>query len=131
MAVVVPFNTAWREYLNLPPGTSNGSASFNGAWIDTRKAREALIHFAWTAVAATNSVFTIQGSEDPSVSDTTAVTLTPTVIHGNGAVLTLGATASAAIALVEYIPSFMRIVYTRTAGGGANQLSIWIMGRAT
>jgi hypothetical protein len=131
MAVVQPFNSQWRDYLNIAPGSTNGSASFNAAWIDARKAREMFVHFAWTAVASTNAVFTIQGSEDPSLLDATAVTLTPTVIHGNAASLTLGATASAAIAMIEYIPSYMRVVYTRTAGGGANQLSVYLMGRAT
>jgi len=124
MAVVQPFVSQWRQYLS----NQDGSTSFNAGWIDTRKCRELVAHVSWTAIAATAGTLALQGSEDDSLSSTTAVTLTATVTHG---AQPTGGTAGSLILVVEYIPSFVRLIYTRTGGGGANQFTAWIMGRAT
>jgi hypothetical protein len=69
----------------------------------------------------------VQGTEDPSASVLSAVTLTPSQV--NGAQPT-GGTAGAILLFYEFVPSFVRIQYTPSGGGTTNQFSVFAMGRA-
>lgn len=123
MAVVLPFNNAWREYVV----DQDGSASFTADVMETRKVRILLVNVAWTAIASTAGTLSVQGTEDPANASTSWVTLTAS--QTNGAQPSAG-TAGAILLAYEFVPTWTRLVYTRSAGGGAAQFDAWCMGRS-
>jgi len=121
MAVVLPFNTKWPEYMV----DQSGAASFQGNWIEVRKSKAIFMHVAWTAIASTAGTLSLDGSEDPTL--TSIVPLTATATHG---AQPSGGTAGQLIIVLENPPSFVRLNYVRSAGGGAAQFDAWAQGRS-
>lgn len=131
MAVVQPFNSQWRQYLQNQAGTAN----FNGGWIDTRKCKTLFVHVAYTSAANTGAAFGVQGTEDDSltnfvqvVPDKTWINTGASVTITNGTAPIPSATAGSTMMFIENVPSFTRLNYVVTTGGST--LNVWIVGRA-
>lgn len=107
----------------------DGSATWQGAWKDCSKSHCVSFTVTWTAVASTAGTLSLQGTDDPAKAATSLVTLTLPTTHG--AWPTVAATASTALAIIENPPRFVRVVYTRSAGGGAGQFNTYVSARAT
>lgn len=107
--------------LKLAP--QSGAASWVSAWIPVSQDgwRLASLTVAWGAVAATAGALSIEGTDDPG--GTAAVPLTVATSHGTWP--TVGATASAALVVLTNCPGWIRVRYTRTAGGGADQFQTY------
>lgn len=148
MAVAVPqekliVNLTGKFYMD---GFS-GLASFTGRWIDTAMLSCISFNIWWTAVAATAGTLAIQASNDmtmgvdpnasgPTAESITTLTLTaPTGgstlgVHGNSGSLAVGASASSVVIIMEKLPKFLRVSYTRSAGGGSGQFFGSVYGKS-
>jgi hypothetical protein len=120
----------------------DGRFNFNGRWIDTEKLSYLTFNIWWSAVALTNGTLAIQGSndltkgKDPNDAvagnppdDETVTALTPHVVHGNSASLTVSTTASRVIVVVDKLPKLCRVSYTASAGGASGQFFSKAFGR--
>ena len=105
----------------------NGSmlANILGPWIDCADVVCMGFHAEWAAFAATSGTLSIQGSNDPT--QTKFQEMTISVSHGTWP--TVGATAAGAIVLIQNPPHWLRLKYTRVAGGTTNQMQAWAFGR--
>ncbi len=106
--------------------TFSGLATWQSNWVELATPKEILTYnIAWTAVAATDGLITLEGTNDPAKASTSIVTFTTANLTLWGTGFTVSTTAGKTFASVEGAPHFARMVYTRTAGGGAGQFSLW------
>ena len=132
MSVVVPQNPKDDAYL---VGKS-GLATFNGPWFDASLCKSLTFQLSWTAVAATDGTLSCEGTNDPAQAAVNVVTLAVGVVNVGASIEpqgtwpTVGATASKAQLKIVDPPHFVRVSYTRIAGGGAGQFSGFAFGRS-
>lgn len=107
----------------------SGSSTWQSGWFDCSKSHCVSFTVSWTAVALTAGTLSLQGTDDPTKAATSVVTLTLSTTHGTWP--TVSTTASAGLAIIENAPRFVRVVFTSTAGGGANQFNVFVGARAT
>ena len=112
----------------------SGLATFYGPWVDCSKARSMSFNLAWTAVAATAGTLSIEGTNDDAqavtgTAGTNVTTLTIGTYHGTYP--TVSTSAANCMVIVEPCPKWVRIVYTRSAGGGAGQFTGRVFGRSS
>ena len=124
MSVVVPQNPKDDAYLVGQTGLS----SWQGPWFDASLCHELGFTVAWTAVAATNGTLYIEGTDDPDKGALNVVPLTISTSHGTWP--TVAAIAGNAMVRVSNPPHFIRLGYTRIAGGGAAQFKAFCHGRS-
>lgn len=130
MSVVVPQNPKDEAYaVNV-----SGAATWHGPWFDASLCASLTFNVSWSAVAATDGALSIEATNDPAQAAANVVTLladnTLTNVQVNGT-LTVSTTASKALITVTRPSHFVRVSYTRTAGGGANQFQVFVHGRST
>lgn len=132
MAVVMPFNSSWSQYVVTNPGTS----SFQAPWIDTRKCRTLFVHVSYASAVNSGASVNLKGTEDQTTN--AFVTLVPTTAwqqSGSAVTITNGAapipssSAGSLMLFYEYVPSYCSLVYIVASGGGA--LQVWIAGKST
>lgn len=109
------------EALNRTLDAQSGLSSWTSAWVRVGKAGYRCISWttAWAAVAATSGTLSFEGTDDPT--QTSVVALTPTVTHGTYP--TVGTAAAAALVVLANCPGWVRMRYTRAAGGAAGQFT--------
>lgn len=102
-----------------------GAASFDTGWVPVgaNGFRNITFTAAWTAVALTAGVLSLEGTDDPAQASTSAVPLTLTATHGTWP--NVGTAAGNAMVGVSDAPAFVRLKYVRSAGGGAGQFNVW------
>ena len=83
--------------------------------------RVASLTIGWAAVLATAGVLSVEGSDDPSF--TAWVPLTVAASHGTWPNVAAG--ASSAMVVLSNCPGYLRLKYTRSAGGAADQFSVY------
>lgn len=110
-------------YASQPLASQSGAASFTSDPIPVAKSGFSRLSLTilWAAVAATAGVLSLEGTDDPT--QTTWVPLTITTYHGTWP--NVAATASQALVVLSDCPAFVRIRYTRSAGGGAAQFNAY------
>lgn len=101
-------------------------ASFNGPWIDVGDYNTVEFHAEWTAVAATDGTLSIEGTLDKASINPQPLTIG--TFHG--AWPTVGVTADKTIVIIEKPPRFVRLVYTRVAGGALAQFLCRVFAKA-
>ena len=121
------------------------AASFVGPWIDCRMLSAKRLGFtaSWTAVALTDGEFYVEGTDDPRAEidkirgTSTAIGVKRTIPSGSfdGSEATAadkGITPNANAGNFQLnltdVPAFVRLGYTRDAGGGAAQLQVMASG---
>jgi len=109
------------ESYNVTLSAQSGLASWSTPWIPVGVGgwRDLSVTLAWSAVASTSGTLSVEGTDDPT--GTIAVPLTVDVAHG--AWPTVGATADKSLVVLSDCPGYVRVVYTRSAGGGAGQFT--------
>lgn len=109
---------------NTQLASQSGLASWSSAWLAVGSAGYRMLSstIAWSAVAATAGVITFEGSDDPA--HAAPVTLTIDKTHGDD-ISAVGASAGEAVVVLADCPGWVRIVYTRSAGGGAGQFTMF------
>jgi len=125
MAVVQPFNSRYAAYFGVTGG--DGSGDIAGPWCDFSKSKVLIANIGWGVATSTAGTLALRGSEDPALSALSITTLTPTVVHG--AQPSAGTAGSIILVCVDH-PSFVQLIYTRSAGGAANQFFAWLHGRS-
>ena len=112
-----------QSKLDLIPAKS-GLANWTSDWIPVASGgyRMASLQVNWTAVAATNGTLSVEGTNDASKTVVTSLTID----KSHGTYPTVGATASSAMVNVSDCPGWIRVKYTRVAGGGAGQFTGFI-----
>ena len=105
----------------------NGSmaADILGPWMDCADVVCMGFHAEWAAFAATSGTLSIQGTNDPTQVKFQEMTIA--VSHGTFP--TVAAAAAGAIVLVQNPPHWVRLKYTRVAGGTTAQMQAWAFGR--
>ena len=121
------------------------AASFVGPWIDCSNLGNKRLDFtaSWTAVALTDGDFYLEGSGDPRAEidkirgTSTAIAVPRTIPDGSfdgeqasvsGKLITINANAGEFQINLTDVPAFIRLGYTRRAGGGAAQLQVMASG---
>jgi hypothetical protein len=141
MSTILPKSAGNPKYIF----NQSGLASFNGGWIDCAGISSLSINVWWSAVAATAGTFAFESSDDmsegqapnPAAGSIVQLTLTTpsagttTGFHGNAGSFSAGAAASSFMAILARPPRLVRITYTRSAGGGADQFNAAWHGRAS
>ncbi len=136
-----------QSQADLLPATT-GLASWVSPFVDCTYCHQISFTIAWTAVAATAGTLTIEGTDDPTQANslyshsyayaqvaadftagTNVVPLTITTTHGTYP--TVSTSAANAMVILENPPRFVRVKYTRSAGGGAAQFTVLASARAT
>lgn len=98
-----------------------------GSWVSDPIAvgaagfRVASLTLSWGAVASTAGVLAAEGTDDPTFA--TWVPLTVSVTHGTWP--NVAAVAANAMVVLSNCPGFVRLKYTRSAGGGADQFNVY------
>lgn len=107
----------------------DGSATWVSRWIEL-SSPASIISFliTWTAVAATVGVLTVEVTNDPAQASTSVVTLTTASLTLWGTGFVPDASAGKTWLSLEALPRFVRVKYTRSAGGGAAQFSLFTFG---
>ena len=100
-------------------------ADVQGEWLDCDTVVAIAFHVEWSAFAATDGTLSIEGTNDPTQTKFQALTIN--VSHGTFP--TAGATAAGAIVILQNPPRFVRLKYTRTAGGTTGQMNAWVEAR--
>ena len=111
----------------------SGAASWYGPWFDCATCHQIGFTVSWSAVAATAGTLAIEGTDDTSqavagAGGANVVTLTVSTSHGTFP--TVGTTAANAMVRLENPPHWVRLKYTRSAGGGASQFQAFAHGRS-
>lgn len=108
---------------NQALAAQSGLADWQSEWIPVAAAnfRRASFTLAWTLVAATSGTLAFEGTDDPAKAAANVVTLTIATSHGTYP--TVGAAAANALVVLDNCPGYVRVKYTRAAGGGAGQFS--------
>jgi hypothetical protein len=75
----------------------------------------------WSAVASTAGALSFEGTDDP----TQAGYVPLTVASSHGTWPNVGATASSMMVVLSNCPGYVRLKYTRSAGGGAGQFKVY------
>lgn len=124
-----------NDLLVVSAGGSNpsgmaGAGTMTSRWLDMLEMHMCSFNIAWTNVAATAGTISFEGTNDPAQASTSIVTLTPTVILGNGGVLTTIAAASVVIVNFSELPRFVRYKNVQTAGGAVGQFSGWFIAKS-
>lgn len=122
MSGVKPWARADEHYIE--DGDMDGDIT--GAWLDCSDVVCAGFHVEWSAFALTAGTLSVEGTNDPT--QVAFQTMTISVSHGTFP--TVGATAAGAIVLVQNPPRFVRLKYTRTAGGTMDQMNAWTNSRS-
>ena len=130
MATTIPDSYSDPIYLS---GVS-GLATFYGAWVDCSFLKQIGFTLSWTAVAATAGVLSVEGTDDAAqavagAGGTNVVAITVATATG-GTWPNVSTGAANAMVRFENPPRYIRIIYTRTAGGGAGQFSGFAHGRS-
>lgn len=106
-----------------------GLASFSGPWVRCDYLHRVSFTVSWTAVAATAGTLSLEGTDYPidrpelgAVPATAIVPLTITAFHGTWPAV--AAIAAVGLVIAENLPRWVRLTYTRSAGGGAAQFDI-------
>ncbi len=132
MSVVVPQNPQDIAYL----ANKSGLATFSGPWFDASLCKSVSFQLAWSAVAATNGTLSIEGTNDSAEAAADIVTIAVAAagigasVEFQGTWPTVGAIAANALVTLRDPPHFVRVSYTRVAGGGANQFQGFAFGRS-
>jgi hypothetical protein len=108
-----------RQVLTAQSGTGDWATS----WIPVGAAgfRNASLTAKWAAAGSTSGTLSIEGTDDPL--GVVAVALTIDKSHGTYP--TVGATASQGLVALSNCPGFIRMKYTRAAGGAASQFDVY------
>ena len=111
----------------------SGLATWYGPWVNAEQYKQYGFTISWTAVASTDGTLSFQGTDDPAqavagAGGTNVVTLTVSAPAG-GTFPTVGAAAANCMVRFENPSHFIRVIYTRVAGGGANQFQAFTHGR--
>lgn len=112
----------------------SGLATWRSEWVHITKPRCILTWLiAWTAFAATAGTITLEGTNDPlsavsGAAGNNVFTLTTASLPLWGTGFTPDANAGRTWVALEGCPNYVRMVYTRSAGGGVDQFSYWIFG---
>jgi hypothetical protein len=121
--VVIAKDQEINDYL----AGQDGSATFNGAWIDTKGFSLLSFNIAWTAVAATSGTLSFDATNDPAKASTSIISsVTVSTIEGNSGALTVSTSAGVVGVNFSRLFRFMRLTYTRSAGGGASQFNAFV-----
>ena len=109
--------------------TKNGTADWQTLWLDFWALQLAQFQVSWTAVAATAGTLQLQGTNDQAQAAGSILSFDNSLLTwwGNGP--TVAATASTTMLAVASPMRFHRLIYTRGAGGGADQFTIACIGR--
>jgi len=132
MSVTVPKNPKDDAYLY----NKSGSATFNGPWFDASECKSVVFQLSWSAFAATDGTLSCEGTNDPAQAAGNQVTLAVGVVNVGASIEpqgtwpTVGATASKCTLKIVDPPHFVRISYTRIAGGTTNQFQGFAFGRS-
>lgn len=107
------------------------SADVVGDWVDTLAFDEIVFHVKWTAVGGTDGGFFLDGSNFDDKSGVLALT---TYAESSGSSISNSSVAGRTMIFGGRsdsipLPRFVRLRYARNAGGGANQLSVGVVGR--
>lgn len=100
-----------------------GTTSFASDWLPVAAAgyRNASFTLAWSEAASTAGTLSFEGTDDPSQ----AVYAPLTIATKHGTFPAVGATADKALVALSNCPGWVRLVYTRSGGGGANQFNAY------
>lgn len=104
----------------------SGAASWTSEWVAVGAGgwRTASFTTAWGAGASTAGALGFEGTDDPDKAAGSVVPLTTAVSHGTFP--TVGATAGKALVVLTNCPGYVRQVYTRSAGGVADQFKSFV-----
>lgn len=110
-------------YGSQPLVSQSGAADFTSDPIPVAKSGYSRVSLSifWAAVASTAGVLSLEGTDDPT--QTKWIPLTIQTYHGTWP--NVGATASQALVVLSDCPSFVRIKYVRSGGGGAGQFNAY------
>lgn len=102
----------------------SGVTSFTSDWVPVGAAgfRRASFTLNWAGAASTAGTLSFEGTDDPT--QTVAVPLTLATSHGTFP--TVGASAAKALVVIDNCPGWVRLKYTGTGGGAANQFDGWV-----
>ena len=85
--------------------------------------RVASFTILWAAFAATAGTLSFEGTDDPTNAAASWVPIT--VAKSHGTFPAVGAVAAKALVLLSNCPGWVRVKYTRSAGGTADQFQTW------
>ncbi len=128
-----------------PDYITNGdmSADIVGPWINTCGFENVIFQASWGTVASTSGSFSIEGTCDPSKSSVVSLpswgpTLNIFTSSPSAGTLLIASGVDCPVSMIDGIlglypasplPEFIRLRYTRSAGGAANQLQVQVIGR--
>lgn len=103
----------------------SGAASFVSDWLAVGAAgfADASYTLDWTAVASTAGALTFEGTDDPSGAKSAALTVDKQ--HGSD-ISAVDANAGTAVVILTNCPGYVRVRWTRSAGGGAAQFNAFV-----
>lgn len=103
----------------------SGAASFVSDWLAVGAAgyADASYTLAWAAAASTDGALTFEGTDDPS--GTKFAPLTIDKQHGSD-ISAVDANAGTAVVVLTSCPGYVRVRYTRVAGGAAAQFNGYV-----
>jgi hypothetical protein len=114
--------------------SQSGLATWYGPWCDCRELKEIGFTISWTAVAATAGTLSFEGTDDPAQAVAgaggTNVVALANITAAGGTYPTVGTVAANCMVRFENPPIYIRVIYTRSAGGGAGQFSGFAHGRS-
>lgn len=114
------------------------SADIVGSWVNTCGFERVLFQASWSASTNTGGIFAIEGTCDPSMANVMPLTVayngagpynssvSGTAIFGSGGAFGL---CEFNYNLMQPLPEFVRLRYTRNTGGASNQLQVQVIGR--
>lgn len=107
----------------------SGAATWTSRWVKLETPRSVLVYMlAWTAVAATAGTLTIEVTNDPDGGALNTLALDNAQLTWLGTGFAPSTTAGLSLIVLENLPRYVRMKYTRSAGGGADQFSLRTFG---
>jgi hypothetical protein len=116
-------------YVELALSSQSGLASWTSEWIDTRRYRFLLLLFSWSAAAGTAGTLGLEGTLDPAKAAQNIHDISSIVTVYYGTWPTVAASAGACTIPLDKVFPYLRLKYTRAAGGAAGQFSPYAFGR--
>ena len=114
----------------------SGLATFYGPWFDASACKQLSFTISWSAVAATAGTLAFEVTNDSAqavagVGGTNVVAVTAAlVVAAGGTYPTVSTSAANCHVAFENCSHWVRLVYTRSAGGGAGQFQAFAHGRS-
>ncbi len=116
----------WRslqdDYEDSVTSGSSLAASRTYGWVDTRGWQTVRFALDIASVASTAGTFKLQEKVDGFDGSAVDIDMSKAVIHGNSNSATIAAGTVELTIAIENPSDHTRLVYTRTGGGGADQL---------